>query len=115
MLEDLIIWVLVAGIAMLGIAGAMLVANVMNNKSSLIASITLIAGAIFFGIIGLGCVAAFVVVAVLDAFVGIAATATALAVGVSTIAGTILGTAIALRYSNKQRADCEADPNCKLF
>jgi hypothetical protein len=63
MLADLIIWVLVAGIALIVLAGVLLVINVMNNKSSLIASITLICGAIFFSFIGVSCVVAFIVIA----------------------------------------------------
>lgn len=115
MFDDLIIWVLIVGIALLALSGGMLVFNVMNNKSSLIASITLVCFAIFFSFVGVSCVAAFIVVALLGAFIDIAASTLLIATSATTIAGTILGGAIALRYHGKQRNACSADPECNLY
>jgi len=87
----------------------------MNNKSSLIASITLVAFAIFFSFVGMAAIGAFIVVALLDAFVDIAASSFIVASGISTIIGTLVGGGIAIKYHSKQRESCQADPNCNLY
>lgn len=115
MLDTLIIWALVVGIVCLIISGVLVAINLVNNKSSLIASITMVTFSIFFSFIGVCCIGSFLAVAVLAAFIDIGETLYLVATATASVAGVILGGGIAVRYSKKHQEMCNADPNCSLF
>lgn len=112
---DLLIWILILGIALIVIATVIALIQALNARQiTFLSHITLSSFAIVFLLAGFGALGAFAVLGALSLVFGTLNETLILTSLLAIVGGGIIGGGIASKSSKKKRMECELDPNCSF-